>query len=40
MNICKDEFQKVLRCVGTIFSGDNLAEKKPIKLAKSKSRSG
>ena len=29
-----------VRCVGTIFSRDNLAEKKPIKRAKSKSRSG
>ena len=29
-----------VRCIGTIFSRDNLAEKKPIKRAKSKSRSG
>ena len=29
-----------VRCVGTIFSRNNLAEKKPIKRAKSKSRSG
>ena len=29
-----------IRCVGTIFSADNLVEKKLIKQAKSKSRSG